>query len=166
MEEYENAKEELKDEIMENEGNDIEDAMLKERRDWIQQYKSQHNNKPPEDLKEFYDRYKLETPLSPEELEAKKLQEEEDAKNKAKKKDGKKDAKKDNKGKKKKGDDDEEKVQVVKVQITEVVQKFDGFYEDYNEVWANRDETENYEQKHDVPMAKEEVMPQVEEAYK
>jgi len=35
MEEYENAKEELKDEIMENEGNDIEDAMLKERRDWI-----------------------------------------------------------------------------------------------------------------------------------
>jgi len=32
-----------------------------------------HNNKPPEDLKEFYDRYKLETPLSPEELEAKKL---------------------------------------------------------------------------------------------
>ena len=83
--------------------------------------------------------------MSPEELEAKKLQEEEDAKNKAKKKDGKKDAKKDNKGKKKKGDDDEEKVQVVKVQITEVVQKFDGFYEDYNEVWANRDETENYE---------------------
>ena len=35
MDEYENAKEELKDEIMENEGNDIEDAMLKERRDWI-----------------------------------------------------------------------------------------------------------------------------------
>ena len=55
---------------------------------------------------------------------------------------------------------------MVKVQITEVVQKFDGFYEDYNEVWANRDETENYEQKHDVAMAKGEVMPQVEEAYK
>ena len=138
---------------------------MKERRDWIQYYKSQHNNKPPDDLKEFYERFNLETPLSPEEEEAKKLAEEEEAKNKKKKKEAKKE-KKDAKGKKKKGGDDDEKIPIAKIQVTEVVQKFDGFYEDYNEIWANRDETENYEQKHDIPMAKEEVMPSVEESYK
>jgi hypothetical protein len=35
MEEFETAKEELKLEIDENEGLDIKEAMLKERRDWI-----------------------------------------------------------------------------------------------------------------------------------
>lgn len=35
MDEFDNAKEELKDEIQENEGNDIEEGMLKDRRDWI-----------------------------------------------------------------------------------------------------------------------------------
>lgn len=73
MDEFDNAKEELKDEIQENEGNDIEEAMLKERRDWIHQYKALHANKPPDDLKDFYERFNVETPLSPEEEEAKKL---------------------------------------------------------------------------------------------
>lgn len=54
MDDFDNAKTELKDDIQDNEGADIEDAMLKERRDWIQQYKALHNNKPPDDLKEFY----------------------------------------------------------------------------------------------------------------
>lgn len=49
---------------------------------------------------------------------------------------------------------------------TEVVQKFDVFYADYNEIWANRDETDNQEQNYDTEMAKEEVMPQVEEEFK
>jgi hypothetical protein len=47
--------------------------MLKERRDWIQEYKALHANKPPTDLKEFYERFNTETPLSPEEEELKKL---------------------------------------------------------------------------------------------
>lgn len=54
MDDFDNAKNELKDDIQDNEGADIEDAMLKERRDWIQQYKALNNNKPPDDLKEFY----------------------------------------------------------------------------------------------------------------
>ncbi len=35
QDEFLNAKEELKEEIQENEGNDIYEHMLKERRDWI-----------------------------------------------------------------------------------------------------------------------------------
>jgi hypothetical protein len=54
----------------------------------------------------------------------------------------------------------------VKIGPSEVVQKFDEFYEDYNDVWANRDETENYQQHHDTELAKEEVLPMVQEEYK
>jgi hypothetical protein len=134
--------------------------MLKERRDWIQEYKALHANKPPEDLKKFYERFNTETPLSPEEEELKKLQEEEEAKKKKKKK---KEEKKTGAKKKKKkgGDDDDESKQIVKIGPSEVVQKFDEFYEDYNDLWANRDESENYQQHYDVEMAKEEVMPLV-----
>ena len=31
-----------------------------------------------------------------------------------------------------------------KFQPSEVIQKFDDFYENYNETWANRDESENF----------------------
>jgi len=92
--------------------------MKKERRDWVHGHKAQHANKPPDDLKKFYERFNVETPLSPEEEEAKKLQDEEDAKSKKKKKEAKKETKK----KKKKGDGgDEEKKQIVKVGPSEVV---------------------------------------------
>ena len=79
--------------------------MLKERRDWIQEYKANHANKPPDDIKGYYDRLKTETPLSPEEEEAKRLEEEEKGK---KKKKGEKKAAKKKKGKK--GDKDDDKV--------------------------------------------------------
>jgi len=118
MEQFETEKEELKDEIVDNEGEDIKDKMKKDRRDWVHEYKGQHANKPPDDLKKYYERFNLETPLSPEEEEAKKLQDEEDAKNKKKKK---KEAKKEKKKKKKKGDGGEEKKQIVKVGPSEVV---------------------------------------------
>lgn len=73
MDEFDQAKEDLKEEIHENEGVDIMDGMLKDRRDWIQDYKKFHANKPPDDLKAFYERFNTETPLSPEEEELKKL---------------------------------------------------------------------------------------------
>lgn len=73
MEEFHTAKEELKDEIDNNEGLDIREAMLKERRDWVHDYKAHHASKPPDDLTKFYERFNVETPLSPEEEEAKKL---------------------------------------------------------------------------------------------
>lgn len=43
-----------------------------------------------------------------------------------------------------------------------MVQKFEMQYEDYENVWAKRDETNNYEQMHDKEMLKDEVMPKVE----
>lgn len=42
------------------------------------------------------------------------------------------------------------------------MQKFDEFYKDYNETWADRDETENYDQSYDRDMARKEVLPLVE----
>lgn len=106
MEEFHTAKEELKDEIDNNEGLDIREGMLKERRDWVHEYKALHASKPPDDLTGYYERFNVETPLSPEDEEAKKLQDEEDAKGKKKKK--KDDKKKEGKKKKKKGDKDED----------------------------------------------------------
>lgn len=91
-------------------------------------------------MKGFYNRLKTEVPLSPEEEEAKRLAEEEEGKSKGKKKEAKKEAKK-KKGKK--GDDDDDKKAIVKIGPSEVVQKFDEFYEDFNNVWANRDESDN-----------------------
>lgn len=107
MDDFKSAREIKKEEILLDEGDDIMEQMKKERRDWIQDFKQIHASKPPEDVKGFYDRFKTEIPLSPEEEEAKKLLDEEEGKSKGKKKEAKKDAKK--KGKGKKGGDDEDK---------------------------------------------------------
>ena len=88
--------------------------MLKQRREWVQWYRSTFG-KVPDNLDKFYTRNDLETPLSPEEEEKKAADDE--AKGKKKEKKGKE------KGKKKKGggggDDDGPKV--MKVGPTEVV---------------------------------------------
>ena len=95
---FDNAKQELMDNIEEIEGNDIVDNMLKERREWIQEEKAKQNGKIPADIVKFYERNNLETPLSPEDEEAKKLAEEQE-----KGKKGKKEKKKETKAKGKKG---------------------------------------------------------------
>jgi hypothetical protein len=94
----------LKDEIDEAQGTDIMEGMLKDRREWVTMFK-QNNCKVPDEIKPFYERFNVEAPLSPEEEEAKRLEEEE-AKSgkKGKKKEKKKEKKK--KGKKKGVDDD------------------------------------------------------------
>ena len=56
--------------------------MLQQRRDWINEYKSMHQNKIPEDIKPFYDKFNTEAPLSPEEEAAKKAAEEQAKKEK------------------------------------------------------------------------------------
>ena len=93
--------------------------------------------------------------------EDKKEGEEDEDEGKGKKK--KKKGEKKKKGKKgKKGDDDEGKEKLMKIGPSEVIQKFDSFYDEYNGDWANRDERENKEQQYDRVMAREEVMPLVE----
>ena len=50
---------------------------------------------------------------------------------------------------------------MVKIGPSEVVQKFDEFYEDYNSIWADKDESENYKQNFDRSMAHTEMLPVV-----
>ena len=146
---FDNAKEELEDNIEEIEGSDIIDNMLKERREWIQEQKAMMNGKVPADIAKLYERNNLETPLSPEEEAAKKAEEEAGAGKK-----GKKEKKKEKKGKKGgKGGDDDEGGQVAKIGPSEIVLKFDEFYQNYNLDWSNRDETKNYDQSYDREMA-------------
>ena len=84
----------MAEEIKDIEGSDIQDSMLKARRDWVQWHRSTFG-KAPENLEKFYAKNDLETPLSPEEEEKKAGEEEAKGKKKEKK------AK--DKGKKKKG---------------------------------------------------------------
>ena len=53
---FEKAKNELKEEIKEVEGGDIEDRELKKRRDWIQHYRSDFPGKFPDGLDKFYEK--------------------------------------------------------------------------------------------------------------
>ena len=96
---YETAKRTLKDEIDENQGTDIMEGMLKDRREWVNDFKTNNNNKVPDEIKPFYERLNVETPLSPEEEEAKAAADEEGGKKGKKKKEEKKKGKK-GKGKK------------------------------------------------------------------
>lgn len=119
---YTTQKELLKEEIEENQGVDIMEGMLKERRDWITDQKEKNNNKIPDDIKGFHDRFKVEDALSPEEEEGKKAEDDGGKK-------GKKDAKKDKGGKKKgkkgKGDGGDGEAPIIKIGTSEIVQKFD-----------------------------------------
>lgn len=96
--------------------------MVNERREWVIEMRARAKGKIPTKFPEDFDkRNDLETPLSPAEEEAKRLEDEaKAAKKDKKKKDGKK------KGKKKKKDDDSKNI--AKIGPTEVVLKFDEFY--------------------------------------
>jgi len=142
---FQEKKKELITEIQDIEGSDIQDTMLKQRRDWVQWHRSNFAGKVPDNLEKFYQKNNTETPLSPEEEEKKAAEEEDGKKKKVKDK-----AKKAGKGKKGAGgDDDDGKDKLLKIGPTEVVQKFDEFYEDYTNEWANRDERDNKEQQYD-----------------
>jgi hypothetical protein len=128
--------------------------MLKERRDWVNEYKRMNPNKLPEDLTAFHNRHNVETPLTPEEEAERAAAEEETAGKDGKKKKEAPKKKADPKKKKGKGGEDGDSAATVKLYLSEVVKKFDVMYDDYNDTWVNRDETENYKQEYDVEMAK------------
>ena len=97
---FEKAKNELKEEIKEVEGGDIEDRELKKRRDWIQQYRADFPGKLPDDVAKFYEKDNVK--------EDKKEGETSDDEKKDKKKGKKKGEKKGKKGKGKKGKDEDD----------------------------------------------------------
>ena len=104
MKAYEHAKNLTKDELDDNQGTDIMEKMLNERRLWVNEQCGKNLSKPPEDIKGFYERLNAETPLSPEDEAA--AAEEAEAGGKKGKKEKKKEGKKKGKGKKGKDDDD------------------------------------------------------------
>lgn len=116
---YQDAKNQLKEEIDENQGTDIMEQMLKERREWVNEQKQVNLGKIPDDIKPFYDRFNVETPLSPEEEAEKKEKEEAEAAKKGKKE--KKKEKKGKKGKKGGGGDDDGAAAIVKIGTSEIV---------------------------------------------
>jgi hypothetical protein len=97
-------------------------------------------------------------PLSPEEEAALEAGKDEKGKNKGEKKDGKKDGKGKKGGGKSKENDgvDREKVTVGP---SEVVMKFEAFYEDYENIWDKREDS--YSELWDKEMLRAEVMPEV-----
>jgi hypothetical protein len=103
------------EEIENNQGTDIMEQMLKERREWLYEQKEMNMGKFPKDCKGFYDRFKTEMPKEGDDED-----EDEGKKDKKKKKGEKK-----KKGKGKKGKEDDGKPEVIKIGPTEVVQKFD-----------------------------------------
>ena len=89
-------------------------------------------------MDKYDDRLHSGDPLSPEEEAALAAEKDEKGKKKGDKKDGKKDAKGKKGGGKKAADGEDTKK--VTVGPSEVVMKFDGFYEDFESIWAGRDE--------------------------
>jgi SpoVK/Ycf46/Vps4 family AAA+-type ATPase len=153
----------MKEEIEYNQGTDIMEDMLQQRRDWINEQKAMNGNKVPDDIKPFYDRFNTETPTSPEEEAARAAEEAEEGGKKKKK--GEKKAKK-AKGKKGKKDDGDDKPQVIKIGTSEVVTKFDDFYDEWKQEWDQKDEANNQEQKHDEEKTRDDVMPSIEDQLK
>jgi hypothetical protein len=120
--------------------------------------------KPPADIKDFYQRFATATPSGGEDGEDGAAEDGGGKKGKKEKKAGKE--KKGKKGKKGGKDDGDGAAEVIKIGPTEVVTKFEEQQEEYIDNWQDRDETENYKQEYDVKMAKQEVMPILEEKFK
>ena len=164
MNNYLDAKEELLEEMEANEGATIMEDMIKERRDWVTEYRRKNLGKFPDNLEGFHKRFDVETP---EEIAAREAAAEAEDDKKGKKKGGAKGGAKGKggKGKKKKKDEDDGKPAIIKIGPPETVQKFETFYMTYNDTWATRDEAENYRQEHDVALAKQEVEPVLRKKY-
>ena len=109
---------------------------------------------------------KTETPMSPEEEAAAKADEEAAGGGKKKAEKKKEAGKKKGKGGKKGKDDGGDGPEALNIGPSEIVQRFDEQYEDFNENWNQRDESENYKQEYDVDLTKQEVLPVLEEEYK
>eukprot|EP00927_Polykrikos_kofoidii_P073274 TRINITY_DN6931_c0_g2_i1.p1 TRINITY_DN6931_c0_g2~~TRINITY_DN6931_c0_g2_i1.p1 ORF type:complete len:859 (+),score=195.27 TRINITY_DN6931_c0_g2_i1:130-2706(+) len=155
---YEKALNEQLEWLHEKKGADIKAYLLEERRQWILDYSQQPEKglKFPAEFDEFYQRFDKEEEVEDAGKDAKGKGK--DAKGKdAKGKDG-KDGKK---GKDAKGKVVEEE-QPHDVGPSAVVQQFVEHINQYSEMWENRDESENFDQRHDVELARKQVFPIVE----
>ena len=165
---YEKALDDLKDVIYQEEGPEKKEELREERTLWITDQIAQ--DKLPEDLEGFY---KTKKPADEPDDEAGgkdakgkggKDSKGKDAKGKGDKKDKGKDAKGKGKGKKggKGGDDEEDANAMPKLQgKTELTEALAGLVGGYEETWDGRDESDNFQQRHDVDLGKQVVRPGV-----
>ncbi|CAK9091174.1 Dynein regulatory complex protein 11 (IQ and AAA domain-containing protein 1), partial [Durusdinium trenchii] len=144
---------ELHGTVLEEEGPDMREKMMDERRAWFTEELGK--GVFPEDLGGFY----LAKNPHPEEDESG----EGDA-NKGGGKDAKKGGKKDAKKDAKKGGEEEEVEKIPPLSGPSVFsQTLKDSLDRYDEIWLERDESDNFQQKHDVSLAKNVVRPNVEE---
>lgn len=147
---YHKALEDLKDVIMDEEGPDKRDNLREERTLWITDEIAQE--KFPEDLEGFY-ATKIVQVTDEEGGDAK-------AAKKAEKKPDKKADKKADKGKK--GAKEEKPREMPKLQgKTALTAAMFDMVNEFEDVWENRDEDDNFQQRHDVDLAKDVVRPGV-----
>eukprot|EP00604_Paraphysomonas_vestita_P001379 CAMPEP_0174818202 /NCGR_PEP_ID=MMETSP1107-20130205/836_1 /TAXON_ID=36770 /ORGANISM="Paraphysomonas vestita, Strain GFlagA" /LENGTH=459 /DNA_ID=CAMNT_0016029731 /DNA_START=64 /DNA_END=1444 /DNA_ORIENTATION=- len=147
---YLKALEDLKDVIMDEEGPDKRENLREERTLWVTDEIAQE--KFPEDLTEFYATKVVQA--SPEDA----------ADTKPTKKPEKKAEKKAEKKEKgsKKTPKEEPPREMPKLQgKTELTSSMFQYVKEFEEVWENRDESENFQQRHDVELAKDVVRPGV-----
>eukprot|EP00644_Phytophthora_capsici_P000370 jgi/Phyca11/525644/estExt2_fgenesh1_pm.C_PHYCAscaffold_40197 len=167
-EEYERALIELHGVVTNEEGPFMKEKMLEERRRWITDVMA--TGQLPEDLSGFYAALNGE---SPEELAKAQAKEEEEKAKAADKKGakgakGKKEDKKGAKGAKGKGKDAKEQVDEAPEKPppltgpSELCKKLAGGVSQYEKVWLEREELDNFYQKYDVSLAKDVVRGPVE----
>ncbi|KAK1931387.1 Dynein regulatory complex protein 11 [Phytophthora citrophthora] len=167
-EEYERALIELHGVVTNEEGPFMKEKMLEERRRWITDVMA--TGQLPEDLSGFYAALNGE---SPEELAKAQAKEEEEKAKTADKKGakgakGKKEDKKGAKGAKGKGKDAKEQVEEAPEKPppltgpSELCKKLAGGVSQYEKVWLEREELDNFYQKYDVALAKNVVRGPVE----
>ena len=152
---YERALEDMKAIIADEEGPEKKEELREERTLWVTDQIAQE--KFPEDLEDFY-QTKMFVKEDDQEEAGAKGGGKEDKKDKKDDKKGKKDDKKG--GKKGKGDDEAEAMPKLqgRTELTDHMAKGVGLYE---EIWDGRDESDNFQQKYDVGLAKEVVRPGV-----
>lgn len=154
---YEKALKEQLEIVHKKKGADIKADLLEERRQWILDYRQDPLLlKFPVDFDEFYNRFDKE-------------QEDDDGDKGKDGKKGGKDAKKGKDDKGKKGKDGKkgkggavEEEEPTEVGPSAVVQQFVEQINQYTETWENRDESNNFDQRHDVELARKSVFPIVE----
>jgi len=125
---FDQEKHRLEEEIKRVEATDIIEEERRKREDWIWKYQLDHNGKPPDKIDKYHDSFKV------------KQEKTKDVSDYAARKaaTAKKQVKKAKKGKSSKEKGEAE--QKIQVGPTEVVMKFDEFYEHYEKVWQKREE--------------------------
>lgn len=157
-ESYERALEDLKEIIADEEGPEKKEELREERTLWVTDQIAQE--KFPEDLEEFYQTKLFVKEDSPDDAAPSKGGKDAKKDDKKGKKDEKKGGGKEKGGKKGKGDEEAEAMPKLqgRTEVTDNMAKCVGLYED---VWDGRDESDNFQQKHDVELGKEVVRPGV-----